>query len=305
MKVICENLPSNRKECVATIGVFDGIHRGHQLILKKVKEEAAKKNLSSLLITFDIPPQLILKKTFLGCLTDFQDKKSIIKTLGMDYLWFLKTGDSLLKLSGEEFIAYVLKYFNIRKFIVGEDFRFGYKGETHVIHFKTLAKKYKFEVKILKKKRGRGEIISSSLIRRLIKEGQFQKTKELLGREYVIKGRVCKGIGYGSKLGYPTANIRSFGYVLPASGVYAALVYIDKKSYLSAVNIGVKPTIVKSGEKVLEAHIINFRKNLLEKTVKVSFLKKIREEKRFSSPDELRKTISKDISYISANYPIS
>ncbi len=113
MKVICENLPYSRKKCVAAIGTFDGIHLGHQFILKRVKEAARNLSVSSLLITFDIPPQIILNKNFDGCITNFEEKKEVIKSLGIDYLWFLSARSRLLKLSGEQFLSYILDYFDI------------------------------------------------------------------------------------------------------------------------------------------------------------------------------------------------
>lgn len=298
MKVICENLPYSRQKCVAAIGTFDGIHLGHQFILNRVKETARNLSVSSLLITFDIPPQIILNKDFDGCITNLEEKKEVIKSLGIDYLWFLAARSRLLKLSGEKFISYILDYFDIKKIIVGEDFRFGYKGEADTHNLKQWGHRFGFEVDVLKKKTISGRVISSSLIRKLIKSGDFYKVKKFLGRSFVSTGKVHRGLGYGKTLGFPTANIYVFDHDIPLSGVYAAFAQIGKQRYLSAVNIGVKPTMVESGEKVLEVHLINTRKSLLGKTIKVVFLEKIRAEKKFSSPMELKRAIAEDVSYI-------
>ena len=128
MKLIYEKLPSRRQKCIATIGVFDGIHLGHQHILKTLKTYAKKHKVKSLAITFDCPPQIILKKPFDGCITNFCEKVDTFKKSGIDYLWLLKTSPKLLKLSGDKFIDYIMKRFDIRTLIVGEDFRFGYGG---------------------------------------------------------------------------------------------------------------------------------------------------------------------------------
>ncbi|UCD15395.1 MAG: bifunctional riboflavin kinase/FAD synthetase [Candidatus Omnitrophota bacterium] len=301
MKVVYKKLPSNRKKCVATIGVFDGIHLGHQFILRKLKQEAKKHKVNSLLITFDIPPKMILNKNFTGCIMSLPEKKEHIKALKIDYLWLLRTHSSFLKLSGEEFIAYLIKYFKIKKFIVGEDFRFGYRGETDIRHLKKFGQKYDFKVTVLKKKCKDNKIVSSSLIRKFIKIGDFNEANRLLGYNYFLKGRVYRGLGYGRRLGFPTANIDRDGYIIPRLGVYAGLVKVDKKSYLAAVNVGTRPTVTRSSRCVLEVYIIGFNANILGKTITVSFLEKIRNEKKFASLQELKEAISNDVRYIRKN----
>ncbi|MBU1121356.1 MAG: bifunctional riboflavin kinase/FAD synthetase [Candidatus Omnitrophota bacterium] len=295
MKVIYKNLPASKKECIAAIGVFDGVHLGHQYILNKLIQESEEEGRQSLLITFDIPPKMILNKTFPGCITSSEDKKSIIKSMGVDYLWFLKTHSSFLKQSGKEFIGYILENFKIKKFIVGSDFRFGYKGETDVKRFRQYGDEYGFKVDALKKISWHNQIVSSTLIRKLIKTGEFKEAEKFLGRKYVLTGSVHRGMRYGQKLGFPTANIDPFDYVVPSNGVYVAVVGVDKKNYLSAVNIGVRPTIRNSQKRVIEAHMLDFNKDILGKTITVVFLEKIREEKKFSRAEKLKEAIAWDV----------
>lgn len=302
MKVIYKKLPSKRIECIATIGVFDGIHLGHQFILKKVKDEAKRKGVSSLLITFDNPPQLVLNRKFFGYLIDQQQKRELVESLGIDYLWVLKTTPSFLRLSGKEFVNYILKHMRVKKFIVGRDFRFGYKGETDITHLKKFGIEYQFELEVLKKKQKNKKIISSSLLRNLIRTASFKEAENILGRPYFLKGKVFKAQGLGRKLEFPTANLDTFSYVIPPLGVYAAYVKFGGKIYLSGVNIGMKPTIAKSREIGMEVHIINFRENILGKIITLIFLEKIREEKKFFSLGELKKQIARDIDYISKKY---
>jgi len=305
MKVIYKNLPSKKKACVATIGVFDGIHRGHQFILKKLKEEARRFELPALLITFDTLPRLILAKHFPGCLTDLADKQAILKSLDLDYLWLLQTRPSLLRLSGEEFITFILNHFSVRKIVVGEDFRFGWRRERDINCLRKFARQYDFEVAVLKKKTAGGRIVSSSLIRGLVQNGDFKTAKKLLGRSYSLKGEVCRGRRLGRKLGFPTANIHTSTYVIPASGVYAAAIPLGRNFYAAAINIGTKPTVSRSGQKTLEAHIIGFRRYLLGRTIKVIFLEKIREEKKFPSLEELKAAIARDIRYITKKFSVN
>ena len=313
MKVIFNRLPFKRVKCVATVGVFDGIHLGHQFILRKVSEAAQRKGLLSLLITFDIPPQQFLnkkkllhhrrpEKAFIGSLTGRDEKIDLVSSLGIDYLWFLRTKRSLLRLSAKSFINYIQKYFNIEKLIVGEDFRFGHKGAGDLSDLGKLASEHRFNLSIIRKKAKNNKIISSSLIRQLIQKGKLSQAKQLLGRCFSLKGRVVKGRGIGSKLGFPTANISAPDYLIPACGVYAAYVILGKKTYLSAINIGMMPRLGKAKGLVVEAHILNFKKNILGKPIKIVFLEKLREEKRFSSSKHLVSTISKDIKHLTSKY---
>jgi len=313
MKVIFNRLPFKRVKCVATVGVFDGIHLGHQFILKKVREAAREKGLSSLLITFDIPPQQFLnkkkllhhrrpEKAFIGSLTSRDEKINLVSSLGIDYLWFLRTKRSLLGLSAKSFINYIQNYFNIEKLIVGKDFRFGHKGTGDLNDLKRLASEHRFNLSIIRKKAKDNKIISSSLIRQLIQKGKLSQAKQLLGRCFSLKGRVVKGRGVGSKLSFPTANISASNYLIPACGVYAAYVILGKKTYLSAINIGMMPRLGKAKGLVVEAHILNFKKNILGKPIKIVFLERLREEKKFSSSKDLVKAINKDIKHLTSKY---
>jgi riboflavin kinase/FMN adenylyltransferase len=309
MKVIYKKLPSNKVKCTATIGVFDGIHLGHRFILEKLKKLANRRKTQSLVITFDVPPETVLEKSnrhapreFHGFLTDMEDKKNLLASCGINYLWFLKTNNSFLKLSGKEFIEYLFNNFSPKHLLIGEDFHFGYKGKSGIRYLKKMSGKYGFDVMVLKKMRKHGKIVSSSFIRHLIKNARFSEIRNFLGRDYIMKGRVVKGAGLGRKLGFPTANIDYDGYAIPRDGVYAATIEIDNKKYLCAVNIGKRPSINKSIKKILEAHVINYKRNILDKKIKLRFIKKIRNEKKFSSKKSLIKAITKDVNYIKNHY---
>ena len=304
MRLIYEKLPSKRSKCVATIGVFDGIHRGHQYILKQLKNQAYKYKVKSLVITFDCPPQIVLKKSFDGCITNFCEKIDAFRKLEVDYLWLLKTSSRLLGLSGDKFIDYIMKRFDIHTLIVGEDFRFGYGGTYTINALKELASRHGFNIKIIRKKKIQDKIVSSSYIRTLIKQGNLKKADKMLGRSYALTGKVVKGKGVGTELGFPTANINVCNRVVPSLGVYAGFVKVGKKTYKAAVNIGYRPTLEKKGKVLVEAYIIGLKKSILGKTITVGFLDKLREEKRFSSAKKLQQAITKDINHIRFNYSI-
>lgn len=321
MKVILDRLPFKKVKCIATVGVFDGIHLGHRFILSKVKEAAKRKGLASLVITFNISPQQFLakkklishcrpKKLFIGALTDIDDKTTLISKLGIDYLWFLKTKESLLLLSAQDFISYIQKYFRIEELIVGRDFRFGHRGGGDLKDLKKLGSKYKFKLSIIGKKVKNKKIVSSSLIRQLVRKGQLKEVGQLLDRNFSLKGKVVKGKGLGAELGFPTANIKIDNYVIPGRGVYSAYVSLGKKIYLAAVNVGLRPTCnriyedacLNTADLIIEAHILNFKKNILGKTIKIFFLGKIRKEKKFSSLKTLKGAIAKDIFCVFSKY---
>ncbi|MDD5415292.1 MAG: bifunctional riboflavin kinase/FAD synthetase [Smithellaceae bacterium] len=309
MKVIYKKLPSKKRICTATIGVFDGIHLGHRFILEKLRREAIRRKTPSLVVTFDTPPETVLEESlrhkpdeFHGFLTDMNDKKNIFALCGIDYLWFLKTNRNFLKLSGKEFVEYLFKNFSIQHLLIGEDFRFGHKGKYGIKYLKKISAGYGFDVTVLKKIRKYGKIISSSFIRHLIKSAEFTKTKSFLGRDYFLKGKIVRGSSIGRRLGFPTANIDYDGYVIPGDGVYAGIIELDNHRHLCAVNIGRRPSVNESAEKVLEAHIINFRKDIVGKKIKLWFIKKIRDERKFSSKENLIKAIDKDVDYIKKHH---
>lgn len=303
MKIIYENLPPDKKKCVATIGVFDGIHLGHEFIFKKLKQISLRHKVPSLVITFDRLPSMILKKDFSCYITDNEEKADLIESLGVDYLWFQKTNPSFLSLTGREFIKLILNHFSVVELVVGDDFRCGCRGDTGVESFKKLSYEFGFTVSVIKRKKKQGEVISSSSIRKLIIGGEFKRVKQLLGRDYSLKGQVGKGAGYGRQLGFPTANLGKIDYVIPSRGIYAAYTNIGRKKYKAAVYIGTKPTFTVAQNREIEVHIIGFRGNILDETIKIFFWEKIRNEKKFPTQEALKQAIEKDIRYIIQSYP--
>lgn len=298
MKLIYKNLPLNKiNNCIVTVGVFDGVHLGHQYLLEKIKREAKKNKKPSLVISFDLPPEKVLhpENKFKGYLTDYQQKVDFMKHLEIDYIWLLKTELNILQFSADDFLSYLNKYFSIDEMIVGSDFRFGTKAKAGVKRLQKAANNYNFKLQLVDKKKFYGKLVSSSFIRKLIKSSAVSQAKKFLGRSYTIKGKVKKGKGLGRQLGFPTANLDTFDYVLPGPGVYAAYSQIKEKKILSAVNIG---------EEGFEVHLINFSKDVLGEIIEVSFLVKIRNELVFNLKAKLATQIQKDIKNITAKYSI-
>ncbi|MBN3039988.1 MAG: bifunctional riboflavin kinase/FAD synthetase [Candidatus Omnitrophica bacterium] len=315
MRVFYKNLPKKRIECIAAIGVFDGIHLGHSYILNRVRILSKKHGFDSLIITFDVMPQHFLnlahidnkwlsRKTFSGYITDREQKIELIKAKGIKKLWFLRTNKKLLELSGRDFIRYICSYFDIKSLVVGDDFRFGYAGSCGIKELKKLSSVFDFKVFVAKKKRQKNEVISSTSIRKLIQLGRLDEVSHYLGRDFSVRGKVCKGKKFGRKIGFPTANFYIHDFVSPPPGVYAARALIAKKLYLAAVFIGHKHSSFES-RNLIEAHILGFKKNILGKSIKIFFISKLRNKRKFSSLRKLRSAIEKDIQSLTSKYSIS
>ncbi|MCM8773116.1 MAG: bifunctional riboflavin kinase/FAD synthetase [Candidatus Omnitrophica bacterium] len=301
MKALLEKFSRLKNRFLATIGVFDGVHKGHQFILKQVIEKACSNKISSLLITFWPDPHIILGKKFLGYLMSIESKIKVVSSLGVDYILILDTNKKILNTSGDIFIRNILERFSILELVVGEDFRFGDGAKWGIDDLRHLANLFKFKLTVVKKLSIGKEIVSSSRIREFILEGEFKKAKIMLGKDYFIETEVIKGSGLGEKIGYPTANCDWQGFVIPKRGVYSAYVLFDSKLYLGAVNIGYNPTVNNQRRISLEVHIIDFNENIVGKRIKIIFLEKIRREKKFSSLGKLALAIKKDLEIIRKN----
>jgi len=310
MKCFHHHLPRRRRACVATIGIFDGIHRGHRYILQEAVSQAGRMGLESLVITFDIAPQQFLQKAklanawsvrkpFIGYISDYRQKVFHIASCGIDYLWFLRTSRRLLELSGRDFVAYICRYFAIKKLIVGEDFRFGYAGSCAAGDLKRFSHEFGFLLQIISKRSKNKKVISSSLIRELIHEGKVKELTSFLGRPFALRGCVVEGKRLGGQIGFPTANVSSGDYVAPKQGVYAAYVVVKKKLFLAAVFVNKKKI---KGPVTIEAHLIGINKNILGEIITIIFLEYIRRPLFFRSLTSLGYAIQKDLAHIAAKY---
>jgi len=188
--------------------------------------------------------------------------------------------------------------------IVGEDFRFGHRTQWGIKKLEMFARLFKFNLNVIKKISFRGRIISSSLIRKYIREAKFKEANKFLGRNYILEARVIRGTGLGRQLGFPTANLDSKDFVIPKRGVYAVGVYVDREVHLGAAYIGFRPTVFVNRKVSFEVHIFNFKKNILGKMIMIIFLGKIRMEKNFLSLDNLKNAIQKDIDFVTSRYSI-
>jgi riboflavin kinase/FMN adenylyltransferase len=283
---------------VLAIGNFDGIHLGHQAILRAAVERAQAINAVSTALTFDPSPRKILRpETAPPRLSTNSQRMEWFAALGLEAAVVLPFTLELARLSPEEFTSQILDHdLKAKIVLVGENFRFGHRQAGDVKLLKELGKKHGFEVVLLPPVVYRGEIVSSTIIRREVAEGDVSRAARLMGRPFVLTGEVVSGTGTGSRFTFPTLNLAAEQELLPARGVYITrtLLQGEKRSRRSVTNIGMRPTFNGSALSV-ETHLIDRRLDTTPKRIEVRFWMRLREEKKFSGPEELRTQIARDI----------
>jgi len=288
------------KKPIVTIGIFDGVHLGHKFIIKKLIDKAKKINGTSVVLTFDPHPKNILRpKKYLPLLISIEHRVKLLRDLGVDVCIIEEFSQGFSRLSPEGFIRRLfVKTIKPQEVFVGSGFTFGRSASGDIDLLRELGRQHNFKVnEVLPIKIGK-EIVSSTSIRRLIRQGDLHKASKFLGREVSILGKVRRGRNIGRLLGYPTANIYPCGEIIPPTGVYAARVNFDKKKRLAAMAyIGSRPTYnkkVKDRCFDIEVHIFDFKKKIYGRYIEIEFLKEMRDERKFSSQEELKKQIEKD-----------
>lgn len=284
----------NQGPSIVTIGNFDGMHLGHQYIIKYVQELSQSQHARACVVTFEPQPEeFFLKEEAPLRITPFRDKIQSLKTLNIDQVLCLQFNQKLGMLSAKAFIQMILvEGLHAKHIIIGDDFRFGYKREGDFALLQTLGKKYDYTVESLPSYRLEGTRISSSKIRKLINSDQFNEATRFLGHSYRLNGRVHHGSQNGRKIGFPTINIPMLTAVV-VSGVYLVNIYIQNKVYQGIANIGICPT-VGGNLRLLETHIFDFTHDLYGQYVTIEFLYFMRSEKKFANFDELKSQINND-----------
>lgn len=282
-----------------TLGMFDGVHRGHQYVIKTLIQRSKEMNLASAIVTFDPHPKLVLKNLHeeIKLLTTPEEKIDIINSFNPDYMIIIPFTLDFSRLTSDEFVEkFLIDKFNMKHLLVGYDHRFGRNRQGTFSDLMNLSKQLNFTVEQLKPVDFNGKKISSTKIRTLLAEGKAEEMPGYLGRYYSLSGKVIYGKGIGKQLGFPTANI-DWGYpykLLPKFGVYLVKVTLSGNDYFGICNVGIKPTL-PSNQPTVEVYIFDFQENIYEKNIKIEFLTFIREEKNFGNLNELKKQIEKDV----------
>lgn len=291
-----------QESCVATIGKFDGVHLGHQLILDQLKQKAEELGLPSLVILVEPHPEEFFASHAENCparLTSLAEKIELLESFGVDYVFQLKFDKQLSELSPEDYIADILVGgLGVKCLIIGHDFRFGHNRRGDFKLLLLHGEEFGFEIVETAAYERNGHRISSTYVREQLTKGDFALVEQLLGRPYSIKGEVVRGQQLGTDLGFPTCNINLQRLRIAVHGVFACEVRFGDRCHPAAVNIGYRPTVTESGEALLEAHILDFNEDLYGKTIEVIFRQKIREETKFSGLDELKRQMSKDVEQV-------
>jgi len=283
---------------VVTSGTFDGVHKGHQKILKRVVEVARKEGGESVLITFWPHPRIVLnnKTGFLKLINTIDEKQQILRSIGIDHMVMIPFTKEFSNTTSEEFIQNILvEAIGTRILIIGYNHRFGKNREGSFESLVGEGPHYGFEVEEIPKHEMDHVGISSTIIRKALNTGDVSRARKYLGRSFSLTGLIIHGDKLGSKLGFPTANIQveETYKLIPADGVYAVYVTLDGITYQGMLNIGMRPT-VNGNEKRIEVNIFDFDKKIYGKMVTITFVKRIRDEIRFENIESLSRQLSKD-----------
>lgn len=293
----------NRFNTAVALGNFDGIHIGHQQLIKTMVERSKELSLNNSLLLFRNHTKTVIDHNRPKVITNNDQKLKIAKDLGVNLIYTMDFNEEVMKLSGEEFVKNILlDRIKAKLLVVGFDYRFGYKASGNADYLKELGNKFNFQVEVVRPVYENDQIVSSTTIRNLISEGRIREANNMLGRDYTLIGTVISGKNRGNKLGFPTANIDPIdNYVLPKTGVYKTNTIIDGCKYLSVTNIGYNPTFNEDILKI-ESHILEFSDNIYGKKLEIEFIDYIREDIKFTNKDELIYQINKDIELAKKTY---
>lgn len=287
---------------MATIGKFDGVHLGHQLILDQLKQQAREKGLPALVIVIEPHPEEYFAGTDGDCparLTGRQEKLRLLEACGVDFSFVLHFDAQMSRTSAEDYIRRILvDGLGVAALIAGEDFRFGHRRAGDFAMLESKGRELDFDVHRTLAREVDGMRVSSTLVRQHLARGEFAGAEKLLGRPYSIRGAVARGEQLGAKLGFPTCNIELPHRRIPLHGIYACVVKTAAGEYPAAVSIGYRPTVSDAGKPVLEAHLLNFDGELYGETIEVVFRQKIRDEEKYATLEELRQQIAADVKEI-------
>ncbi|MGM7701218.1 bifunctional riboflavin kinase/FAD synthetase [Pseudalkalibacillus sp. Hm43] len=281
------------------IGYFDGIHMGHREVICTAKAIADEKGLESAVMTFDPHPSVVLgrERTEKSHITPVEDKQKVIEELGIDRLYIVHFNKAFAALTPQQFVDEFIIGFNVKHVVAGFDFSFGKKGEG-TMETLPFHSRGAFEHTVVNKVSIDGHKVSSTLIRTLIEEGQVKEIPKYLARNYQVRGTVIHGDSRGHTIGFPTANIHlSDTYMIPKTGVYAVKMKVNGEWYAGVCNVGYKPTFKEKqpDKPSIEVHLFSFDASIYGEDVIVEWRDHIRDEKKFSSIDDLKEQISRDV----------
>jgi riboflavin kinase/FMN adenylyltransferase len=291
---------SPRRDKVITVGVFDGVHRGHRDILNRVVAEARARGLKSAVVTFSFhPSHLVRRHEKIPHLMSLRHKLHYLAETGIDICYVLDFNRSLAGMSPKDFLTKVLiGRMGMASLYVGEDFVFGRGARGNVDDLRRFCRRLDFFLHVIRPLEIRGKVVSSTAIRSLIRRGDLAGARRFLGRPVALLGRVIKGEGRGRLLGFPTANILAEHEVLLPDGIYAAWASCGGHTYPAAVYLGTKPTFQTTRRRSVEVFLIGARRNIYGKMMEVRFVRRVRSDRQFPDAQRLIRQIRKDIRHV-------
>jgi len=288
---------SSENKTIITIGTFDGVHLGHKVILNRLNKISKKTKHKSVLLTFFPHPRHVLQKDDqeMKLINTLNEKQYLLEKSGLDNLVMHEFTKEFSRIRSINFVRDILvEKLNVHTLVIGYDHHFGRNREGAIPELKVLAELYDFNIEMISPQLFQDVTVSSTKIRQLLETGEIEKANHYLGYHFFINGEVVKGNGIGNTIGFPTANIliKNKWKLFPADGVYAVKVNINNRSLKGMINIGKKPTVGGGGkDKSLEVHIFDFSSNIYGHKIKVRFIRRIRDEKRFEDLEGLKKQL--------------
>lgn len=297
MKTITPGTLHSLPPCAATIGFFDGVHRGHRFLLEQVKEEAAGKGLCPSVITFPTHPRQVLQPDFHPqLLSTPAEKLHLLEEAGIANCILLPFTAELSRLSAKEFMLLLRTDYNVRTLVIGYDHRFGHNRLESFEDYVRYGQELDIDIVQARAYTQENAKVSSSAIRELLSQGEVHTASRLLGYPYPLEGTVTDGYRVGRKIGFPTANLRIDhpSKLVPAEGVYAVKVEVEGQQHLGMLNIGHRPTLNNGADRSIEVHILDFAGDIYRQNIRIEFLRFLRPETKFASIEELISQIEKD-----------
>lgn len=281
-----------------TIGTFDGVHMGHQVILKEVVNHAKENNGESILLTFEPHPRkLLFPDQRIEIITPLDKKLELINAIGIKHIVVVPFTHEFAKMSAREYVSdFLVKEFQPQSIVIGYDHHFGNDRKGNIALLNEMKREFGFNVVEISAQLIDNATVSSTKVRKALKEGQVSEAEQMLGRSYSLLGNVKQGAQLGRTIGYPTANIQPLHneQIIPANGVYAVKVVYNNSEYTGMLNIGFKPTVANDSKLSIEVNIFNFSDDIYGRELEIIFIERLRQEQKFSSIDELKEQLKKD-----------
>ncbi|MBI3737938.1 MAG: bifunctional riboflavin kinase/FAD synthetase [Chloroflexi bacterium] len=280
-----------------TIGVFDGVHRGHQQIIQKLTAGAQKVNAPAVVLTFHPHPATVLGRGEVKCLTTPEERAELLSALGVDVVITYPFNQSVAQLTAHEFMAQLKEHLGLKHLLTGYDFALGHGREGNAARLAEIGREMGYEVEVIPAVSDESGVISSTEIRKLVRVGDVAEAGKLLGHFYSLHGPVVHGDHRGRAIGFPTANIQyQIEKVIPANGIYACWLYVGSEKYAAMTNVGVNPTFTPDKRTSnVEAYILDFDRDLYGQEVRLEFVQRLRDEMKFETVDALIKQIQLDV----------